>query len=161
MFLNCWARKTIFHERRPICYIAMQDSGRLVHSYSILVGESSRKTVIAYLWKLRERKISLVSKCRSRFTPYNANISADRLTNSVRWSHCWRLSIPAKWTGQVNALRCLTDFTRIWISLDICSRLSNTKWPPSRFVYKCSIVGLLDCALTNQITSFELAPFGG
>lgn len=79
----------------------------------------------------------------------------------MRWSHCWRLSIPAKWTGQVNALRCLTDFTRIWISLDICSRLSNTKWPPSGFVYECSIVGFLVCASTNQIASFKLRFLAG
>lgn len=62
------------------------------------------------MWKLRGRKISIVAKRSSRFKPYNANISAGRLTDSLRWSHCQRLSIPAKWTGQVNALRCLTDF---------------------------------------------------
>lgn len=114
-----WTNST--NRQRSACvYLYRQyRTDRLLHSYSISHWQNTatQKNCVRRKSQTKESVANVV--VGSRHKPLN--IAAVRCKGSIRRSHCQRLSIPAKWTGQVNALRCLSDFSRTWISLDFHS----------------------------------------
>ena len=100
-------------------FISIASTAAIDYSIHILflTGTATQKNCVRRKSHTEESVANVV--VGSRHKPLN--IAAVRYKGSIRRGHCQRLSIPAKWTGQVNALRCLSDFSRIWISLDFHS----------------------------------------